>query len=268
MADDFGMGYALGADSGGNSGNGGGMFGSDAIWAILLFAMIFGWGRNGNNGFGSGGNDGSGCCRCATQADLAAGFNNSAVLSSLNDIKLGQASAINFNNQGFAGLNAAILSGFHGVDNAVCTLGYQTQQGFNGLGAQLAACCCDTRTAIGEVNTGIERAGWNLSRQISDCCCDIEKMNMQNRFDAQASNCNTLQAIDKLGDRIIGFMNEEKTAAMRDELQALRLSASQSRQNQYLIDQLRPCPVPAYITCNPYAASWGSFGGGCGCGCG
>lgn len=267
MADDFGMGYALGADSGGN---GGGMFNGDAFWGIILLALLFG-----NRGFGggNGGNDNC-CCRCATQADLAAGFNNSAVLSSLNDIKLGQANAINYNNQGFAGLNTALLQGFHGVDNAVCTLGYQAQQGFSGLSSQLAACCCDIERGI-ERNTTQGVMNTNaIQQQIASCCCDLEKMNLQNRFDAQTNNCNTLQAIDKLGDRIIGFMNEEKTAALRDELQAMRLAASQSRQNQYLIDQLRPCPIPAYITCNPYAASWGAgFGNGwgrdgCGCGCG
>ena len=261
MADDFGMGYALGADSGGGNGNGGGMFNGDAFWGIILLALLFG-----NRGFGGGGfggtGGGDGCCRCATQADLAAGFNNSAVLSSLNDIKLGQASAINYNNQGFAGLNTAILSGFHGVDNAVCTLGYQNQQGFSGLSAQLASCCCD-------IGRSIDGSTSAISRQISDCCCDLEKMNLMNRFDAQTYNCNTLQAIDKLGDRIIGYMNEKEAQNLRDELQAMRLAASQSRQNQYLIDQLRPCPVPAYITCNPYAASWGGYGGNsCGCGCG
>ena len=52
MADDFGMGYALGQDSGGGNSGGFGGFGGDGIWAILLFAMIFGYGRN---GFGGGG---------------------------------------------------------------------------------------------------------------------------------------------------------------------------------------------------------------------
>ena len=90
---------------------------------------------------------------------------------------------------------------------------------------------------------------------------------MQNRFDAQAYNCNTLQAIDKLGDRIIDHLNAEKTQALRDENQALRLAASQAKQNQYLIDQIKPCPVPAYITCNPYAAAYGyGYNNGCGCG--
>ena len=231
--------------------NNGGLFGGNNDWGWIIILLLFGWG--GNRGFGVN----SGCgSACATQADLSAGFNNSAVLNSLNDIKMGQAQAVNYNNQGFSGLNTALLQGFHGVDNAICTLGYQQSQ-----------CCCDTRAAIKEVGTGVERAGWDISKQISDCCCDLEKMNMQNRFDAQAYNCNTLQAIDKLGDRIIDYMNTEKTQALRDENQALRLAASQAKQNQYLINELRPCPVPAYITCNPYAASYG-YNNGCGCGCG
>ncbi len=45
----------------GSNGNNGGFFGgSDGIWAILLFAMIFGWGGNGfagNGGFGGYGNN-------------------------------------------------------------------------------------------------------------------------------------------------------------------------------------------------------------------
>ena len=109
-----------------------------------------------------------------------------------------------------------------------------------------------------------------LSRQISDCCCAAEKMNMQNRFDAQAYNCNTLQAIDKVGDRIIDYLANEKTQALRDENFALRLAASQEKQNNYLIAQLGDkCPIPAYLTCNPNAPLNYSvnYGNGCGCGC-
>lgn len=243
-----------------------GMFGNDWAWIIIL--LLFGYGRNGfGGGFGGGYGAGTGA-PCATQADLSAGFANSTILSSLDDIKLGQANAINYNNQGFAGLNTAILQGFHGVDNAVCTLGYQGAQHASNLSAQLASCCCDIERAIdGNTTSGVMNTN-TLSRQISDCCCDLEKMNMQNRFDAQAYNCNTLQAIDKLGDRIIDYMVTEKTQALRDENQALRLAASQAKQNQYLIDQIKPCPIPAYITCNPYAASYGyGVNSGCG-GCG
>ena len=285
MADNEMMtGYLAGkSDAGGNGGNymwpwmagmgmggfggmgwGGGYGGMIAEWIPLLFlAGIFGWGNNGFGGFGGNGGYGA----VATQADHAAGFNNSAVLNKQNDNTIGQANAINYNNQGFSGLNTALLQGFNGVDNAVCTLGYQTQTGFNGLSRQLAECCCDTRAAIQGVNTGIERTGWNLSKQISDCCCDVEKMNLQNRFDAQSNTNSTLLAIDKLGDRILGYMANKEAQDLRDEVQGYRLAASQAKQNEYLINQIRPCPVPAYITCNPYAASWGAGYGGNGCGC-
>lgn len=114
-----------------------------------------------------------------------------------------------------------------------------------------------------------------LSRQISDCCCAAEKMNMQNRFDAQAYNCNTLQAIDKLGDRIIDYMSAEKTQALRDENFALRLQASQAKQNAFLIDALgEKCPQPAYVVNGPtpvtfptnYCGQVQFANSGCGCG--
>ena len=41
MDNDFATGYALGSD-GNNNGN---MWGGDGWWAIILFAMIFGWAR-------------------------------------------------------------------------------------------------------------------------------------------------------------------------------------------------------------------------------
>lgn len=256
------MGAGMGMGFGGGWGGYGGMIGE---WIPLLFlAGIFGWG---NNGFGGGGRG-----DYATQADLAAGFNNSAVLNKLNDITLGQANAINYNNQGFAGLNTAIMQGFHGVDNAVCNLGFQTQTGFNGISRQLADCCCtiergiDRNTTQGVMNTNA------IQQQISACCCDVEKMNLQNRFDAQNNTNSTLMAIDKLGDKILGYMANKETQDLRDEVQAYRLQASQAKQNQYLIEQLGiPKAVPAYLTCNPYAASYGfgqqNYGGGCGCGC-
>lgn len=253
------MGAGMGMGFGGMGWGGyGGMIGE---WIPLLFlAGIFGWG---NNGFGGGARG-----DYATQADLAAGFNNSAVLNKLNDITLGQANAINYNNQGFAGLNTALLQGFNGVDNAVCTLGYQTQNGFNGIARQLADCCCDIRGAIKDNTTqGVMNTN-AIQQQIQNCCCDLEKMNLQNRFDnAQTAN-GTLLAIDKLGDRIIGYMANKETQELRDEVQAYRLKASQAQQNEYLINQLRPCPVPAYPACNPYAPvqGWGT-GNGCGCGC-
>lgn len=234
MDDGFATGFLAGQDSGGGGGLGG--FG-DGWLGLILFAMIFGWGRNGFGGFGGGGCGGG----CATQADLAAGFNNSAVLSNLNDIKLGQANAINYNNQGFTGLNTALMQGFHGVDNAVCTLGHQ-----------ISDCCCTTQRAIDGVKYDMATGFCGLGNTINGVARDI--------IDNQNANYRG----------IMDFMVQSKMEALRSENDALRLSASQAKQNQYLIDQLRPCPVPAYITCNPFAAAGysGGYNAGCGCGCG
>lgn len=223
------------------NGNGGGFgngWGND-WWILLLF--LFGWG---GRGFG-GGNCGANSA-CATPADVNAAVYQQTLTSKLDQQTYGIADST-------YALNNTINQNFRNVDNAICTLGYQTQAGFSGVSAQLAQCCCDTRAAISDHSNA-------LQRQISDCCCDLEKANMQNRFDAQAYNCATLQAIDKLGDRVIGYMSDKETQRLREENYALRLSASQAAQNGYLISQLRPSPIPAYQVPNPYCCGNQGYG--------
>jgi hypothetical protein len=226
------MAYMAGQEGTGNNG-GNGMFGNDSWLGLILFAMIFGWGRGGFGGFGGGGEGG-----CATQADVRAAVDQQTLISKLDQQTYGLADST-------YALNNTIVNGFHGVDNAVCTLGYNMQNGFNTLGYQMKDCCCETQRLI-------ERSFCDLGHAICNQTRDI--------IDNQNANYRG----------IMDFMVNSKIEALRSENDALRLSASQAKQNQYLIDQLRPCPVPAYITCNPYAASWGvGYGnGGCGCGCG
>ena len=82
----------------GTTGNGNGFWGGDGIWAILLLALLgnggWGAGRGGFGGYAGSEFVGYELGKAATQADVASGFNNSAVLSSLNDIKLTQADEI------------------------------------------------------------------------------------------------------------------------------------------------------------------------------
>lgn len=243
---------------GNNRNNDGFGFGGDNAWWIIIL-LLFGWGGRGygfGGGFGGNGGGSCGCSPCATQADVRAAVDQQTLVSKLDQQTYGLADT-------FTALNNTLNNNFRGIDNAICTLGYQNQAGVNALSAQLAQCCCDTRGAIKDVSIGVERAGWDISKQISDCCCDIEKMNLQGRFDAQMYNNNTLMAIDKLGDRIIDYMSNEKLQTLRDENQALRLAASQSQQNAFitanqeaqtaeLIRRLgRDCPVPAYVVPNP-----------------
>lgn len=257
-------GYSLSdiaAVSGNNRNNGDGMFGNDGWWIILLF-LFTGWGR-GYGGFGGEGNGGGGVPYgfgyrgpCATQEDIRSAVDQQTLISKLDNQTYGLADST-------YALSNAITTGFHGVDNAICTLGYQNQAGFTAVQQQLANCCCDTRAAIKDSTTqGLMNTNL-IQQQIANCCCDIEKSNMQNRFDAQNYNCNTLQAIDRLGDRIIDYMSNEKLQTLRDENQALKFAASQANQNTFiaanqdaqtaeLIRRLAtPCPVPAYVVPNP-----------------
>ena len=256
-SNDIATGYIMGRDAN-NCGYGNGMFGQDGLWWLIVL-LIFGWGGNGY-GFG-GGFGGFGAGAVATQADLAAGFNNSAVLNNLNDLKLGQAGIQQTLCQGFNGVNTTILQGFNGVDNAVCTLGYNTQAGFNGLSRQIAECCCDTRAAIADVKYANERN-----------TCDI----------IRSSQDNTRAILD--------FLTQDKIATLTAENQSLKFAASQSAQNAFitanndaqtaeLIRRLCPQPTPAYVVQPPQPVTFATnccgganvagygYNGGCGCGC-
>ena len=236
--------------------NDGGGFGNgdDAWWIILLFLFAGGWGNG--NGFGGGGRG-----ACATQEDVRAAVDQQTLISKLDNQTYGLADST-------YALNSTIMNGFHGVDNAICTLGYQNQAGFTGLSNQLAQCCCDTKAALHDVNTQSVMNTNAIQQQIAACCCEAAKDTMQNRFDAQTYNCNTLQAIDKLGDRIIDFMTQDRIATLQSENQALKFAASQQAQNAFITanqeaqtaELLRrlaePCPVPAYVVNPPYPVNY------------
>jgi len=164
-----------------------------------------------------------------------------------------------------------LCQGFSGVNNAITQNGYETRLGTQNLASQLASCCCDIR------------------QEIADCCCktqsnikDVNYNMAMNTNAIQNAMClNTRDLIENqnanyraLHDEIVANRIEDKNAqiaAQQNEINALRLKASQEAQNAYLVNQLRPCPIPAYPSCSPYASyNWGDVFGGraCGCGCG
>lgn len=257
----------------GNDGYGNnGMWGGDWLAYLLLFALI-GGGGFGFGGFGGGGilpwllfgNGGFGGNNCATQADLAAGFNNSAVLSNLNDLALGQAGIQQTLCQGFNGVNTTVLQGFNGVGNAICNLGYNVQGGFNGLSAQLADCCCTTQRAIDSVkyenatNTcAIQNTIQNTTRDIID-----------------NANANSRAILDfmvqsKLADKDARIATLEGQVA-RAEQNAF-ITANQEAQTATLLRRLgAECPQPAYVVQPPQPVTFATnccgqanYAGGCG----
>lgn len=236
----------------GRDGGNGGMFGDgNGWWVIIIFALLFGWGGNGNGGGVFGGSRSGGVTDGYV---LASDFAN--IERKIDTVNAGLC-------DGFYAMNTGMLNGFAGINNAITTNGYETRLATNGLGSQLASCCCDIREGI-QANTTQGVMNTNaIQQQIAQCCCENEKMVLQSKYETAQANCATLQAIDKVGDRIIDYMAAEKAQALRDENQALRLKASQEAQNSYLISQLGyQCPKPAYVVQPPQQVTFPTT---CGC---
>lgn len=257
--DNYSDGLASGLAIGQGNNNGwGGAWGADWLWIIVLFALF------GNNGWGFGGNGGCGngnlnyeLGKVATSNDVAVGFAQNATLSSLNDLKLGQAGIQQTLCQGFSGINTAVLQAQNGIQNAICQLGYEQQN-----------CCCQTQRAIDGVNYNIARNTCDITNALHNSTRDI--------IDAQRDGTNA----------ILNFLTQDKIASLQAENQSLKFAASQSAQNAYLTATIdagnaelirrlgRDCPIPAYVVPNPnccYGTPVGVLSGynnGCGCGCG
>lgn len=197
-------------------GNGGMFGGEDGILGILLIIALLGGGFGGNGGGLFGGKD------CATQADVRAAVDQQTLISKLDQQTYGLADST-------YAISNSLTNGFHGVDNAICTLGYQNQQGFNTLAHQISDCCCATQNSLKDIS-------YNMATQA----------------------CETRQAIADSTKSILDFIVNDKLATLQAENQNLKLQASQAAQNAYLLSELKPCPSPAYVVPNP----------NCGCGFG
>ncbi len=258
-----------------NDGNGGGMgWGGDWMAFIVLFLLfgMFGWG--GFGGFGGG--FGGGVSGALTRADLCQDMNFSQVENGIRGIQQGICDST------FA-LNNTMTSGFHGVDNAICNLGFTTQQGFNAtqvammqgqnaLQTQLADCCCTTQRAIDGIN-------YNMA---TNTCVLQNTMNNNTRDIIDNQNANSRAILD--------YLCQDKISTLQSENQALRLAASQSNQNAVLMAAMdankaeilrrtgAECPTAAYIVQPPTPVTFptnccgqASFSGnncGCNSGCG
>ena len=240
MTDNYSL-SDIAAVTDGNRNNG--MFGNDAWWIIIL--LLFGYGRNGFGSFGGGFGGGSCGSPCATQADLAAGFNNSAVLSGIN------------------GIDSALCQGFNGINTAILQSAYETQGAINGLSHQLAQCCCDNKAAIADVKYAMATESCATRNTIQNTTRDI----------IDNANANSRAILD--------FLTQDKIATLTAENQSLKFAASQSAQNAFiaanqeaqtaeLIRRLgRDCPVPAYVVPNPNCCYNANVTySNCGCGCG
>lgn len=214
----------------GNGNNG--MFGyNNDFWLLILFFWAFGFGGNRGVGGGCG-------SPCASQADVRAAVDQQTLINKLDQQTYGLADST-------YAINNAITTGFHGVDNAICNLGYNVQNGFNALSAQLAQCCCDNRAAIADVKYQMATNTCAVQNTIQNTTRDIiENANANSRAILDAINANYVRELE-------------------NELQSYKLSASQANQNAVLMAAMdankaeilrrtgAECPTAAYIVQPP-----------------
>lgn len=240
--------------------NGIGGYGFGEGWWVIIILMAlfggFGYGGFGYGGAGMRGGNGCGCeAAVATVGDIQRGFDNQGVTNKLNGLENGLA-------DGFYAMNNSMLTGFNGVQSAIqnsamnamqntFTLQQAIQsdtvanmQNTNALATQLANCSCENRT-------GFQQVGYNLATQgnaIQVAIANQTQALMQNQND-------NYRALHE--EIVANRMEDMKTenANLRSQIQALNLAASQANQNTYLVNQLRPCPQPAYIVANPFCCN-------------
>lgn len=251
-----------GNNNGGFFGNG---FGGDGWWIFILFLFAFGgWGNGG--WFGNGNNSGIGGAAfqgALTRADLTDEINFSDLDHAIRDTRVDLSN--DYHNlstnvlQGICDLNGTINNVGNSINTNLNNLGYQLQSGINdvnvnsmqntyalgsqltALGNQMSSCCCDMRY---QVEKGFSDTNYNLATQMNAVRQDICD---QTRDIVENQNANTRAILDRL--------TNDKIADLRDENQALKFAASQAAQNTYLVDQLRPCPIPAYNVPNPFCCN-------------
>ena len=212
------------------SGNGFG-FGGDGAWfLIILFLFAFcGWGGNGwgNNAGNSGG--------VVYGYVLASDFSN--IERKMDIINGGLC-------DGFYAVNNTLLTGFGNAELSRANQQAALMQQLSAMQMQAANCCCENRAAIAQVRYDMATQACDTRNTVQNATRDI----------VENQNANSRAILD--------FLTNSKMRDLESANQELRLAASQAAQNNYLISQLRPTPIPAYASCNPWA---GSYTGCSGC---
>lgn len=263
--------------------NGNGMFGGNGgWWWIFIIVLFWMWGGWGGNGFGRG-----------NQAETNSDFARLAAMGNQNNNTDLLMQAINGNKDAINTLSTNLNCDVKSIDNALCSI----QNAIGKVGGEVGF---SAERVINAVNAG----DCNVIKAISDCCCttqrsidsvnlNLTQMNADNRLsicqqtntlqNAITSGFNTLSSENATRFNILGakidaqtqIINDKfcqlemremqnKIDTLRDEKNALQSSALLQQQTSNIVSQIRPCPVPAYLTCNPYGCNGGLNGYGYG----
>lgn len=266
--------------------NNNGMGGNCGWWWIWIILIFFCWGGFGGNGFGRGNNEAS---RLASELNTDA--NTNLLMQAINGNKEAISTLSSTLNCDLNSVQAALNQINAGVSQVSCDTKLASCEVINAIGSgnatlasQLASCCCDVRESISGVNNSITKMGYE--NQLSVCNQTNTLQNaitggFNNLIQDNATKFNILGSkIDAqtqiINDKFCQLEMREmqnKIDALRDDKQTLQFAASQQAQTANIVNQIRPCPVPAYLTCNPFGCNGGytgygfGYNDGCGCGC-
>ena len=125
---------------------------------------------------------------------------------------------------------------------------YTTQLGLQGLQTAQQTCCCETNRNIDSVRYDGLLNAKDAQMQLASCCCDLKT------------------AIHAEAEATRNMIQADKIEQLRDQVFATNLALNNTTLANQIVNQLRPFPQPAYITCSPYQSAYNTCGlNGCGC---
>lgn len=132
----------------------------------------------------------------------------------------------------------------------------QQFQGLNSALQRISDGICSSTYAL---NNSITGEGRNVQMQLADCCCKTQTAIANLAAQTDRQTCAITTAIHAEGEQTRALMQADTIQQLRDKVSELQLGQSQCAQNAYLVNTLRPYPVPAYNPCGCQCG--GNFGG-------
>lgn len=132
----------------------------------------------------------------------------------------------------------------------------QQFQGLNSALQRISDGLCNSTYAL---NNSITGEGRNMQMQLADCCCKTQTAIANLAAQTDRQTCAITTAIHAEGEQTRALMQADTIQQLRDKVSELQLGQSQCAQNAYLVNTLRPYPVPAYNPCGCQCG--GNFGG-------
>ena len=265
------------------------------LWIIVLFWL---WGGRGfGNGFGGNGND---CCANGLPAQLNNDYGRELLMQAIQGNRSAIDQISNALNCSTSQLQNAICNVQGAIDKVAGQVGMTSQAVINAvqqqgceIGNQISSCCCNLSSLINQSTCAtqnmITQQGFdNQLRTLEQTNVLQSNINqgLANNREQATTQFNILSAkIDAQSQQIQNaFCDLEKREmqhtidSLREQKQTLELFSAQQAQTQSIVNQIRPCPVPAFLTCNPFAGNgyggypygFNGFNGGCcnnSCGC-